>query len=61
MEAAPPIGLSRAEAAGVIEMRRLLAALRKDGTEHALVQWRWHGGELHSLKVVDYTVLVGAK
>ena len=52
--------LSREEKAGLVEMRRLLVALRRRGNEHCLIQWMWHGPRLMQLKVVDYSVLVEA-
>jgi len=53
--------LSREELAGLVEMRRLLAALRRRGDEHCMIQWMWHGTRLVQLKVVDYSILVNTE
>jgi len=51
------IGLSRDEMKGLLEQRRLLKDLKRRGDERCEVVWRWHGDELHCLKL-DYTVLM---
>ena len=55
------VGLSRAEAAGILEMRRLLAALRKDGYEHGQFVWVWQGRKLHRVRLIDYSKLVNVE
>jgi len=50
--------LSKSEIVGLLEMRRLKAALVRRGDEHLLIAWRWHGKKLHSLKILDHSVLM---
>ena len=51
--------LSSQEKAGIIEMRRRLAANRKRGDEHVDVTWTWHGEKLKRL-IVNTSVLMEA-
>jgi len=45
------VSLSEDEKAGLIEARRLLAALRKHGREHSRIEWMWQGNKLIALEV----------
>ena len=54
---AEALPISRAERLGLIEARRLLAALRKHGNEHARIEWVWHGEKLTALEV-KFKVLI---
>ena len=54
---AETIPISRAERSGLIEARRLLAALRKRGDEHARIEWVWHGAKLIALEVKFKTLI----
>jgi hypothetical protein len=49
--------LSAQEKAGIIEMRRRLAAMLKRGDEHVDVTWTWHGEKLKRL-IVNASVLI---
>lgn len=55
------IPLSREERAGLVEMRRLLAALRRRGDEHCDILWTWHGAKLKRLMIKEFSVLVEAE
>jgi len=50
--------LSREELAGLVEMRRLLAALRRRGDEHCSIMWMWQGPKLQRIIIKDYGVLI---
>ena len=52
-----PVGLSREEMRGLLEMRRLLEALKRRGDEHAWVRWCWKGDSLIAVEL-DYKVLM---
>lgn len=54
------VPLSGAEKAGLVEMRRLKAALKRRD-DRLMVAWLWHGEKLKLLKVLDYSVLIDAE
>ena len=57
MMGAEILPLSREELTGLVEMRRLLAALRRRGDEHCDILWVWRGPELQRL-AVKFEVLI---
>lgn len=54
------VPLSPAEVAGLVEQRRLLAALRKRGDERCDILWNWQGDKLKRIIIKDYSILIEA-
>lgn len=58
---AETLPISKAERAGLVEMRQLRRDNQKRGDEHILLAWMWHGRTLKAVKIMDFSRLINVE